>query len=434
MQRDVLRPHALSLICAFVVLAFYGTARAGDWPGWRGPTGCGYADEKDLPLAWDGKTGEGVLWKASLKATTGHSSPIVWGDRMFITTAEAQTPEQQKNREIPEHHFACYQASDGKLLWRTRVPHGPHPQRFCIYAVPTPVTDGKAVYCWFGSGVIAAVDFDGKLLWRHERGDDSWHVPDKPMFMPGGGPASSTVLYQDTVILLAEPKEGKGFLQALDKKTGEVKWEQKRPKGNWGSYGNNTPLLADVKGKPQLIVLAPFVLQGLNPADGTPIWWCTAAGFCCSPIHVSGLIYADKDNGPALLADATGVGDVTATHMKWQLPKVAGQFSSAVVSGEYLYRLSPPGVITCRKLASGEEVYKERLEKVNTHPSPIATADGRIYLVSTTVSHVVKAGPKFEVLGGGNLGGQPGNGSSPAVANGRIFVRDFNFLYCLGKK
>ncbi len=108
------------------------------------------------------QTGENVLWKAPLKGSTGHSSPIVWGDRVFLTAADKQTREQESKKEIPDHHIVCFQASDGKQLWRTRVEPGKELAGYSIYASPTPVTDGKAVFAWFGSGVVAATDIDGK--------------------------------------------------------------------------------------------------------------------------------------------------------------------------------------------------------------------------------------------------------------------------------
>src|SRR4051794_6452676 len=146
-------------------------ARAGDWPGWRGPSGAGYVEEKGLPLTWnwDKKRQENILWKADLPKTTGHSSPIVWGDRVFLTIAAKQTQAEEKEKVIPEHHLMCFNAADGTVLWKTPIPPGKEPMGYAIYAVPTPVTDGKAVYCWFGSAVLAAIDFDGKILWRHER-------------------------------------------------------------------------------------------------------------------------------------------------------------------------------------------------------------------------------------------------------------------------
>jgi outer membrane protein assembly factor BamB len=425
MRTTIYRTVFSLMIAGILCLGHTAPAQAGNWPCWRGPTGSGYTDEKDLPLKWDGKSGEGVVWKAALKNSTGHSCPIVWGDRVFITTADKLTRQQEEAKQIPDHYFACYQANDGKLLWQTRIPHGPFPEGYNIYAVPTPVTDGKAVYCWFGSSVIAAVDFEGKLLWRHERPCD--FATKKNAFNPGI--CTSTVLYGDTVVLLCDQGRGDGFLQGLDKKTGQVKWEQKRPKC---SYCNATPLLMDVKGKPQLIVLASQALQGLDPANGELIWSCAMRGFGASPVAASGLVLADKGDDAALLVDPTGEGDVTKTHVKWQAKKPGGDYCSAAISGGYVYQAGRPAVVICRRLSDGQEVYTERLDKLSFLASPIATSDGRVYFLSTGKSYVLKAGPKFEVIGGGDLRGW-GNGSSPAVSNGRIFVRDFEFLWCLGK-
>ena len=414
-------------ILFLVCLALPCVVRASDWPGWRGPAGTGWTDEKDLPLTWNGKTGEGVAWRVTLPNATGHSSPIVWGDRVFVTTAVKQTQPQEAAREVPEHHLCCFQAADGKLLWRTPIPPGKMPAGYAIDAVPTPVTDGQAVYCWFGSAVMAALDFEGKLLWRKER--EGGFLKDAGLLNPGI--CSSPVLYQDTVILLFDQGKGQGLLQGLDKKTGEVKWEQKRAKSG---YNNSTPLLLDVKGKAQLVVAGSEALQGLNPATGEPVWWCKSWGFGPSPVYGVGLVYADKGgNEPGVAADPAGEGDVTKTHVKWQNPKVPGEYASPVISGEYLYRTHKPDKVTCWKLATGEQVFSEKLAGVSVFASPIVTADGRVYFISAEKSHVIKAGPALEVLATNTLGGGM-NGSSPAVSNGRIFVRDHEFLYCLGKK
>lgn len=396
--------------------------RAANWPGWRGPTGAGYTEEKDLPLKWDGKTGEGVLWKASLEGTTGHSSPIVWGERVFITTAAKQTGEQEQAKEVPEHHLACYQVASGKLVWRTRIPQGKEPMGYAIYAVPTPVTDGKVVYAWFGSAVIAAVDVNGKLLWRHER---------QGPFNLNPGICQSPILYNDTIILSCDQGRGKGWIQGLDTKTGEVKWEHKRPKAG---HCNATPILLEVKGKTQVVAVGGEIVEGLDPSNGQPIWWCKSRGFGESPVYAPGFVYVDKGlNEWAACLDPTGEGDVTATHVKWKLDKSPGDYSSPVLSGGHIFKVRKEGEILCRKLATGEEAFTAKIEKVSKLANPIATADGRIYFVSTGRSYVIKASPKLEILGGGSLGGW-GNGSAPAVSGGRIFVRDFQFLWCLGVK
>jgi len=409
-----------------VLLLFPAASRAGNWPGWRGPTGVGWTDEKDLPLSWNGKTGENVVWKVPLAGTTGHSSPIVWGDRVFITTAAKQTRQQEEKKEIPEHHLVCFQASDGKLVWRTPIPPGKMVEGYNIYAVPTPVTDGRAVYCWFGSAVMAAVDFEGKLLWRKEREGPFLQNPN----LLNPGICSSPALYQDTVILQFNQGRGQGYVQAVDKKTGEVKWEQKQVKGG---PCNTAPLVLDVRGKPQLIVAESEVLRGLDPAGGEPIWWCKGWGFGASPAYAAGLLYTEKGNEPAQLVDPTGQGDVTATHVKWKVAKMPGDYASPIIVGEYIYKIQKEGVVACLKLATGEPVFTGELEGVSKLASPVATADGRLYFVSTGRSYVIKAALALEVLGTGDLRGS-GNGSSPAVSGGRIFIRDFDFLYCLGKK
>jgi len=409
-----------------VLLLFPAPGRAGNWPGWRGPTGVGWTDEKDLPLSWNGKTGENVVWKVPLAGTTGHSSPIVWGDRVFITTAAKQTRQQEEKKEIPEHHLVCFQASDGKLVWRTPIPPGKMVEGYNIYAVPTPVTDGRAVYCWFGSAVMAAVDFEGKLLWRKEREGPFLQNPN----LLNPGICSSPALYQDTVILQFNQGRGQGYVQAVDKKTGEVKWEQKQVKGG---PCNTAPLVLDVRGKPQLIVAESEALRGLDPAGGEPIWWCKGWGFGASPAYAAGLLYTEKGNEPAQLVDPTGQGDVTATHVKWKVAKMPGDYASPIIVGEYIYKIQKEGVVACLKLATGEPVFTGELEGVSKLASPVATADGRLYFVSTGKSYVIKAALALEVLGTGDLRGS-GNGSSPAVSGGRIFIRDFEFLYCLGKK
>jgi len=412
---------ALSVLAGIQTLVA-GVSRAENWPAWRGPTGVGRSAEKHLPLKWDGKTGENILWKVSLAGTTGHSSPIVWGDRVFVTTAAKQTSEEEERKDVPDHHLVCYRAADGGLLWRTFIPPGKQPAGYAIYAVPTPVTDGQRVYAWFGSAVMAAVDFDGKIAWRKQRAGP---------FKLNPGICSSPILYEDTVILLCDQGGDQGWLQALDKQTGEVKWERKRDKM---SYNNSTPVLIRVNGKRQLVVAGSNILQGLDPANGEPIWWCKSWGFGPSPAYGSGLIYTDKAaDEPGLAVDPTGRGDVAETHVKWQNAKVPGEYSSPVISGDYVYRADRSGGILCWRLSTGEQVYTKELDGLAKLPSPIATADGRIYFVSSQRSCVIKAGTTGEVLATNDLGGT-GNGSSPAVSGGRIFVRDNESLYCIGRE
>jgi outer membrane protein assembly factor BamB len=213
----------LTALLAGLLLAS-AAARASDWPCWRGPTGQGHTDERDLPLTWDGKTGKNVLWKVLLHGgvknnpemnSPGWSSPIVWGDRVLITTAvwPAGLSKEDRKQIIPAHHVLCYRAGDGQQLWDTVVPPGKClvDNHYHGYAVPTPVTDGKRVFVLFGSGVVVALDLDGKIVWREE-------IPRRKDV--DGGVCSSLVLYKDSVIVVGIAESP---LRALDATNGKVK-------------------------------------------------------------------------------------------------------------------------------------------------------------------------------------------------------------------
>lgn len=398
-----------------LLLLFAASVRAENWPGWRGPTGSGHTTEKNLPLRWDGKTGENVLWKAPTEGL-GHSTPVVWGDHVFLTIS-ARQPDEQVGKVVPEHHVLAFRVSDGQPLWRTRIPPGTAVCQFHEYAAPTPATDGKALYVWFSSGVAAAVDYEGKLLWRQQR--DGVSIKDNAA-------CSSPVLFGDLVIMKCDLPNGKGFLQALDKRTGALQWEQKRVKASGNS---SSPILIDVNGRPQLVVSGQG-LEAFDPVTGTLIWNLSAGAG--TPAYGSGLVVAHG----GVAADPTGVGDVTATHVRMRFKGFGTQFSSPIVAAGHVYCSKDfVHLLRCWNLKTGEDVYAERVQELPDYSSAIATADGLLYFVSAGSSIVVRAGPKCEVVAVSNLGGGDRRcGPSAAVSNGRIFVRDFNFLYCIGKK
>ncbi len=420
------------LICALAVAAA-AVARAEDWPGWRGPTGMGQTPDRGLPLTWGGKDGANVLWKAPLFDGKGkvrfdqnQSSPIVQGGRVFVTLSywpEGVAPE----KEPPEHHVVCFRASDGKRLWDTRVAAGPWLLKDLRggYTAPTPAADAERVYVLFGSSVAAALDHEGRLVWRKEITPFAFDV----------ALGTSPVLYRDAVLLMWDQTNKTSRLIALDKKSGEVKWEKKRPDADWA---HGTPTLAEIQGKTQLLAGSAFALQGLDPDTGETLWSCGAGGRerigdTVSPVLAGGVVYCDSGRGgPGIAVDPTGRGDVTKTHLRWKAAQVPEGFGSPVAAGEYLYRLHSPGAVTCRRLSDGVVVYTERLSGVAVAPSPFATPDGRLYFASAGKSYAVKAGPKFEVLGTGDLG-DPSQ-ASPAVADGRIFLRGGRNLCCVGTK
>jgi outer membrane protein assembly factor BamB len=415
-----------------VIAIAAATARADDWPQFRGPTGFGLSPAKGLPVTWGGPQKANVLW-TSPTAGEGHASPIVRGDRLF--TCSVKWPEDPAARKaaIPEHHVTCYATADGKQLWDAKLEPGPWLRGVFRsgpgggYAAPTPCTDGKHVFVAFGSAVLASFDFDGHLAWRKELVPYTFDVT----------LGSSPVLYKDTVILLcAMAKKADSRVVAFDAATGAARWEAKMPTVG---FAHSTPVLIDVKGKAQLLILAsgiavaPDGLQALDPATGERIWWCRAGGDAASPAYGDGIVYVDSGRGgPGFAVDPTGTGDVTKTHVKWTVPQVPEAIGSAIISGGLVYRLHSPGVVKCWKAATGEEVYSRRLEGLSsTWASPILDGEGHLLFASGGRSVVVKAGPEPEILGVNDLG--DANHASAAVAGGRIYIVGLKQVYCVGR-
>jgi outer membrane protein assembly factor BamB len=415
-----------ALRSVLLVLLLSSPVLGADWPGWRGPTGQGTCPEKDLPLTWDAD-GKSVLWKVPLPGTRdgarpdhNQSSPILSRGRLFLTAS--WWPVGVQTSDYPEHHVLCYQAADGKLLWDVTVRHGPWKLEDLRggYTAPTPAADGERVYVVFGSSVIAALDLGGKELWRKEIVPFNFDV----------AMASSPVLFRDTVILQCDQVKGTSVLLAFDRTTGEVRWRQKRPEAG---FCHSTPVLAEIKGRPQLLTAASDALQGIDPTSGKLLWWCQGQGDTVSPVLGDGIVYLDSGRGSSAVGvDPIGMGDVSKTHLRWKLNAVPAGFSSPVVFGGILYRLQSPETLRCRKMATGEEVSSQRLAGVNVRVSPFVTPEGRIYAASAGKSYVLKAGPKPEVLAVNDLG-DPSD-ASPAVSSGRIFLRGGKYLYCIGTK
>jgi outer membrane protein assembly factor BamB len=417
------------------ILLFAAAACAEDWPGWRGPTGMGQSTEKDLPIIWGGKENRNILWKKPLYAGTdrirydqNQSSPIVKDDRVFVTLSY-WPPGAMPEKEFPEHHLICFRAADGEQLWDTKVPPGPWRLTDLRggYTAPTPAADGERVYVLFGSSVAAALDRDGKIVWRKEITPHSFDV----------AIGVSPVLFNDTVLLAWDQTNKTSRLIALDKKTGESKWEKKRPAADWA---HSTPTLVSVNGQNQLLMAGALALEGVDPANGDTIWSCstgdakTRIGDTLSPTFANGIVYVDSGRGgPGIAVDPTGKGDVTKTLLKWKIAKVPdGSIGSPVVGGDYIFRMQSPEMLNCYQLADGKSVFAERLTGASPVPSPVATADGRIYIASGGKSYVIKAGPKLNVLGMNDLG-DPSH-ASPAVAGGRLYIKGGKNLYCIGTK
>ena len=386
---------------------------AANWPQFRGPTGLGYTTEKNLPLTWNATTGENIRWKSLLpKSDNAYSSPVVWGDRVFVTYV-VNTPL--------EHHVLCFQVSDGKQLWDVPVAPGPWLLKDLRggYGAPTPATDGQHVFVVFGSAVIAALDFDGKITWRKELEKFAFDV----------ALGSSPVLYEDTVILDCDQTGKTSSFIAFDKQTGDNKWEEKRSQVG---FAHSTPVIAMVKGRAQMLVSASNALQGLDPATGKILWSCSAQGDASSPAFNGSLVFSDSGRGGrAVCVDPTGEGEITKTHLKWTFPQIPEGLSSAIIFGDFVFRTHNPETLKCLRLSTGEKVFTERMSGVSTWASPFATPDGKVYFASAGKSYVVKAVDKLEVLASNDLGEE--SRASAAVSDGKIFLRGNNHLYCISQ-
>lgn len=427
------RAAACSLLA---LLTLASLARAEEWPQFRGPTGQGHTTQQSLPVEWNAAEGKNVLWKSPLVGD-GHASPIVWGDRVFVCTAhwpESVKSGKEREQVMPEHHVVCYRLADGERLWDTQIEPGPWLRNDFRsgagggYASPTPATDGKQVYVVFGSSVIAALDFKGGLVWRKVIEPHSFDVTI----------GSSPVLHNDTVIMLCALKnKSESKLLGYNALDGSLRWQTPLPETG---MAHSTPAMIQVKGKPQLVVVASGIresergVQSFDPTTGELIWWCRGAGDAASAAFGAGIVYSDNGRGgPGVAIDPTGAGDVSETHVKWRVPQVPEGIGSPIIVGDLVYRLHRPNVLKCWQASDGQEVYAQRLEQLtSTWASPLVDANGRLYVASAGVSYVIQTGRECKVLAINDLADP--NHATPAVADGRLILVGSRHLYCVGSK
>ena len=404
---------------------------AKDWPGFRGPTGMGVTMEENLPLEWGGPDAKNVLWKAPLPPTVlegesdhNQSSPIVVGDKVIVTTAHWM-PGVDRSKIQPEHHVACYSASTGKQLWDRVVKPGPWVLSDLGggYAVPTPVASHGRIYAVFGSSIIHALDLNGKPLW-------SQVIPDHEKF--DVALASSPVVFNDTVIILLDKRAPAAALIAWDGASGKIRWEQKRPETD---FSHTTPVLVKVGGKTQMLVCATHGLQGIAPESGEKIWWCKwgrSLWPVSSPVMSGGLVFAIGGRGghSGLIADPTGTGDATKSHLKSKVKPMSEGLSSPVAFQELVFRVHSGGWLRCFRITTGEELFQKKLAKADPAVSPIVRPEGRIYFASAGTSVVIQAGPKLKILAESDLGDP--SAAAPAVSGGRMFLKGHKLLYAIG--
>ena len=398
---------AIAIICC----AISAICRASDWPQFRGPDSLAYADEKNLPVTW-GADGKAILWKSPLpKSDNGFSSPIVCNGRLFLTTVT--------NKPLT-HALLCFNAADGKLLWQTSIDPGPWKLSDLRggYGAPTPAADAHHVLALFGSAVIACLDYDGKIVWRKELEKTAFDV----------AIGTSPILFEDLAIFQFDQNSKKSTLIALDRKTGQTRWEQPRPDF---VFAHSTPIIARVHGKPQLIASGSNALQGTDPQTGKLLWSIESKGETVSPALGDNLVYVDTGRGGGgICVDLSG--DAPAVKWKCNAREMGEGLGSPIIVDGLLYKMHRGDFLLCRKAATGEIVFSEHLPKMSSWPSPFASADHLIYFASAGISYVIKPGPKLDIVATNDLA-DPNRAASPAVADGKIYLRGNNFLYCIGK-
>ena len=382
----------------------------GNWPAWR-RDGSGVAQEKNLPVTWSET--ENVLWRTSLPGE-GNSSPVVWGRRVFLT---ASLDEGAKRLVL------CMDADNGKLLWTTELLPGMKTTFYVKtgYASPTPTTDGQRVYVFFDEPGLIALDMQGKIVWKRRLG------PFECPYNMG----SSPVLYKDMVIQCCDFR-GASFIAAFDRTSGAERWRTPRKSSGFGHFG--TPLLIDVRGRPQMVVNAEPV-AAYDPDSGEELWSCRGMKECVGPSSAfgHGFVYASSGRtGPVMAIDPSGRGDVTETHVQMHLTSGGPYVPTPLV---YPHLLIPGDNGRMLFYSAPGKFAVEGRVRDHFSSSPIG-ADGKIYWSSERgktyvidAAGLADAKPSVRVLAVNQLSGVCM--ATPAIANGRLFIRTSKSLYCI---
>jgi outer membrane protein assembly factor BamB len=383
------------------------------WSRWRGPSGQGIAAGSGYPDTWSAT--ENVLWKAVVPGI-GNSSPIVWGDRIFVTTA------YEGGRRLS---VLAYRRSDGSKLWESFVPQGRSQSAHFKngHASSTAVTDGQHIYVYFGPPGLFAFDLNGKLAWQQDLGmTDAYH-----------GTAGSPLLYKDRIILYQDQYRN-SFIAAFDAKTGRQLWRTGRDAGvGWG-----TPIAITTGDHDEIIVNGEREVYAYDPASGRELWRCGGTTFEVIPTPVVGygMVFCSSGRaGPTLAIRPGGRGDVTNTHVAWTSPKGSPFVPSPVLYGPQLYMVNDmASIVTSIDATSGKVMFQGRLgvaQREGFSASPVAV-DGKIFFTNDDgETFVLRAGPKFDLLHVNKIG--ESTLASPALVDGRWYIRTNRHLYAIGK-
>ena len=418
-----MRKYSLGVV--IVVLLSFAIVNAENWPQWRGPALNGVSSEKNLPVKWT--TEENVVWKVAMPGLSG-STPIVWRDRIFLNIADGENLA-----------LWAVDRSKGDVLWKKPQGAGNVKMRKHNMSSPSPVTDGRNVYVITGTGILAAFDFSGKQLWTRDIQKEYGN------FGLNWGYASSPLLFEDSLyvqVLHGMKTDEPSYVMRVDKKSGKTLWKVDRPtaaiRESPDSY--TTPALLRHGKNIEIVISGGDCVTGHDPATGKELWRANGLNpennpfyrIVASPIIFNEIIYVPTRVKPLLALKAGGKGDVTSSHVLWSTVN-GPDVPTPVTDGKYFYIVKDNGVMFCLDAKSGAEVYGQQRLKAGTYSGSPVLADGKIYVTSEDgVTTVVAAGPKFEVLSENALNEY--TLSSPAISDGRIYIKTSGHLYAIGKK
>ncbi len=459
------RPFQTICFCASLLWLFFlnalaqstnaPPARANDnahWPSFRGAFASGVADGQNLSDTWGGESAAHIKWKTRIPGLA-HSSPIVWADRLFVTTAISSLGEASfrhglygdgdasADKSVHEWKVLALDKHSGKILWEQTAFKGtPREKRHikATYANSTPATDGRYVVAFFGSQGLYAFNLEGRPVWKQDLGVLDAGAYDAPDYEWGN--ASSPIIYRDLVIVQCDTQH-EDFLWAFDIKTGKTKWKTAREElPSW-----STPNVYSNGARAELITNAPNFIRGNDPFTGKELWRLGGSSKITAPTPI---FYEDliivasgrRPEAPIFAIRAGAQGDITlaegqtaSTSIAWSKKQRGSYMPTPIIYRDHLYVLANSGVFDCYNLKTGEEIYRQRITHRGSgfSASPVA-ADGKLYLLGEDGDiFVVKAGPQFEVLATNAMGELLM--ATPALSAGMLFVRAQNHLFAIGQ-
>jgi outer membrane protein assembly factor BamB len=421
------------------------------WPQFRGPFASGIVESDQIPERWDVTTGENIRWKVEIPGL-GHSSPVIWGDRLFVTTAISGSGnnslkvglygdiDEVGDRSEHEYRLYCFNKQSGDLLWERLVHKGvPKTERHTksSHANATPATDGNYVVVFFGSEGLFCYDFNGEPVWEKNFGRMNAGPYDTPDVE--WGYASSPIIHENRVIVQCDIIGDQGFLASLDLETGEEIW--RTPRQDVATW--STPNFLNQYGQRQIVVNGFRQIGGYNFDTGKMLWQLGKGGDAPvpTPIFAHGLIYIHGSHGRyqpifAIRPQARGIitldKDSTSNEsIVWSIKRGGAYMPTNLVYRDYLYNLRMNGNLTCFDARTGEVIYKERIpEAMGITSSGVASGGNLYYSIEQGDVVVVKAGPEFEILSRNPMDDLLM--ASPAISEDMLFFRTQHFLVAVG--